>query len=289
MHLDVWHKWRSGAQFILNCYCYRITLVVHNLEESGYFLHSKEGVTQRDPLSMITYGKDVFPIIREIWYAPPLGHSAMEYWLRGGRRKLWATTWNILVPAYQGGTTVLLPRIDQEYLGHRPTARGHSIWLLSGNVYNRGHWESLPWQIYRRTVGRGHLVGQEGAGKGRVGEDTAGCVPQAPAVRLHWTAEDTPTGMGFFAAGHPRHMGCLHTSQSGSQGKYNSGPLPGRRRGCPGAGGHLPASETGGFGSPRPKNNGHREMDGFLCNHRTSCHRTQGKVVGKDEIPCHIS
>ena len=38
---------------------------------SGYFLHSEEGVTQGDPLSTITYGIGVLPLIRELWGAHP--------------------------------------------------------------------------------------------------------------------------------------------------------------------------------------------------------------------------
>ena len=48
------HEWPSGAQFNFNCYCHWATLVVRDIGDgSGHFLHSKEGVTQGDPLSMI--------------------------------------------------------------------------------------------------------------------------------------------------------------------------------------------------------------------------------------------
>ena len=59
---DVWHEWPSGAQFTLNCYLHWATLVVRNTEDgSGHFLHSKEGVTQEDPLAMIAYDIGVLP------------------------------------------------------------------------------------------------------------------------------------------------------------------------------------------------------------------------------------
>ena len=40
-------------------------------DESGHFLHSKEGVTQGDPLAMIIYGIGVLPLIRELREAHP--------------------------------------------------------------------------------------------------------------------------------------------------------------------------------------------------------------------------
>ena len=64
------HEWPSGAQFTFNCYRHWVTLVVRNTEDgSGHFLHSKEGVTQGDPLIMISYGIGFLPIIRDIWDA----------------------------------------------------------------------------------------------------------------------------------------------------------------------------------------------------------------------------
>ena len=52
---SIQNDWPSGVQFTFNCYCHWSSLVVHITEdESGHFLHSKEGVTQGDPLDMIT-------------------------------------------------------------------------------------------------------------------------------------------------------------------------------------------------------------------------------------------
>ena len=51
------NKWPSGVQFTFNCYRHWDTLVVRDSEDgSGHLLHSKEGMNQGYPLSMITYG-----------------------------------------------------------------------------------------------------------------------------------------------------------------------------------------------------------------------------------------
>ena len=78
------NEWPSGAQFTFNCYRHWATLVVqHTGDEPGHFLHSKEGVTQWDPLAMIAYGIGFLPLIRELqgvhtrvtqpWYADDAG------------------------------------------------------------------------------------------------------------------------------------------------------------------------------------------------------------------------
>ena len=66
------YEWPSGAQFTYNCYRHWSTLVVRNTEDgSGHFLHSKEGMTQGDPLFMIAYGIGVLYVIRYIWGEHP--------------------------------------------------------------------------------------------------------------------------------------------------------------------------------------------------------------------------
>ena len=63
----VWQEWPGGAQFTFNCYFHWATLVVRNTTDgSGHLLHSMEGVTQGDPLSMIAYGIGVLSLIRDL-------------------------------------------------------------------------------------------------------------------------------------------------------------------------------------------------------------------------------
>ena len=66
------HEWPGGAQFTFNCYRHWDTLVVRNTSDgSGHFLHSKEGVTQGDPLVMIAYGIGVLPLMWDLRRAHP--------------------------------------------------------------------------------------------------------------------------------------------------------------------------------------------------------------------------
>ena len=58
-------------------------MVRNTSDESGHFFHSKEGVTQGDPLAMIAYGIGVLPLIQDLrrshprvtqpWYAYDAG------------------------------------------------------------------------------------------------------------------------------------------------------------------------------------------------------------------------
>ena len=75
---DIRHKWPSGAHFTFNGYRHWATLVVRDTEDgSGHFLYSKEGVTQWEPLSMITYGIGVLPLLRELREAHTPCHTNM--------------------------------------------------------------------------------------------------------------------------------------------------------------------------------------------------------------------
>ena len=73
----VWNEWPSGAQFTFNCYRHWATLVVRDTGDgSVHFLHSKEGVTQGEPLAMIA-GIGVLPPHQGALGRPPPGHSSM--------------------------------------------------------------------------------------------------------------------------------------------------------------------------------------------------------------------
>ena len=52
-------------------------MVRNTSDGSGHFLHSKEGVTQGDPLAMIAYGIGVLPLIRDLRRAHP---RVMQPW-----------------------------------------------------------------------------------------------------------------------------------------------------------------------------------------------------------------
>ena len=53
---NVRHLWPRGGRFTFNCYKYWPQLVLQRSgEKLPYILHSQEGVTQGDPLSMYAY------------------------------------------------------------------------------------------------------------------------------------------------------------------------------------------------------------------------------------------
>ena len=91
----VWHDWLGGAQFTFNCYRHWATLVVRDTADgSGHFLHSKEGVTQGDPLAMIEYGIGVILIIMDLRISHPasLSHGMLMTRGGGGLRRSWITS-----------------------------------------------------------------------------------------------------------------------------------------------------------------------------------------------------
>ena len=77
------HEWPSGARFVFNCYKRWAILGIRGQKGSFLVIHSKEGVTQGDPLAMFAYGIGVLPLIRRLkrnypglfqpWYADDAG------------------------------------------------------------------------------------------------------------------------------------------------------------------------------------------------------------------------
>ena len=61
----VQHEWPSGTRFAFNCYRHWATLVIRGKGGTSY-LHSKEGVTQGDPLSMFCYSFGIMPLIYQL-------------------------------------------------------------------------------------------------------------------------------------------------------------------------------------------------------------------------------
>ena len=73
------HLWPHGVSFVFNYYRHWSSLVLRNGNGTASFLHSKEGMTQGDPLVMIAYGIGILPLIKnpkreipdatQLWYA----------------------------------------------------------------------------------------------------------------------------------------------------------------------------------------------------------------------------
>jgi hypothetical protein len=66
------HEWSPGARFALNCCRHWSTLLLRGNNGAANFLHSKEGVSQGDPLSMFACGAGILPLIcvltaRALW------------------------------------------------------------------------------------------------------------------------------------------------------------------------------------------------------------------------------
>ena len=80
---NVRHLWPRGARFTFNCYKHWPQLVLQRTGETlPYILHSREGVTQGDPLSMYIYALALLPLVNkledktvgnQIWYADDSG------------------------------------------------------------------------------------------------------------------------------------------------------------------------------------------------------------------------
>ena len=62
----VHHLWLSIARFLFNCYHHWSSLVFWNMNGTDSFVRSIEGVTQGDPMPMITYDIVILPLIKNL-------------------------------------------------------------------------------------------------------------------------------------------------------------------------------------------------------------------------------
>ena len=62
----VQHLWPPGARFFFNYYCPWSLLVLNNRNGAANFLHSREGVTQGEPLTMIDLGMGILQLIKNL-------------------------------------------------------------------------------------------------------------------------------------------------------------------------------------------------------------------------------
>ena len=77
------HLWLSGANCFIKCYFHHSSLVLQNGDGKSNILHSREGVTQGDLLTMVAYGIGIFDMIEPLelmypdvaqpWYADNAG------------------------------------------------------------------------------------------------------------------------------------------------------------------------------------------------------------------------
>ena len=64
-------EWPNGTGFELNCYCHWATLVISVGDRTIHFFFSKDRVTQRYPLVMVTYGLVIVLLICELYQTHP--------------------------------------------------------------------------------------------------------------------------------------------------------------------------------------------------------------------------
>ena len=216
----------SSAHSNFNCYGHWSTLVVRETRDgSGKFLHSKEGVTQGDPLTMISYGIGVSPLIRELqgatprvtqlWYADDAGsgrkftHILAHFWdlqTRGPPRSYFPDpTKSTLVVALRNVA------LEEEYF------RGTGIKVVTVNRYLGGF-------IGESEAEKSWLAGNVAGWEKSV--DTFNRVfPQAPAFHICLTAEVTPEGVEICAADYSGHRRRLWPSREGAAGDFLAGAI----------------------------------------------------------------
>ena len=73
------------SAFFFNCYRYWSSLVLRNRNGTAGIIHIIEGVTQGGPLTMITYGIGILPLIKNLKQEIP---SVPQPWYAGNARAL---------------------------------------------------------------------------------------------------------------------------------------------------------------------------------------------------------
>ena len=65
------HWCSKGSHFSFNCYCYHLLLIVRKMGKLATTLHSKEGITEGDPLAMLLYETTLTPLVKLLWKGYP--------------------------------------------------------------------------------------------------------------------------------------------------------------------------------------------------------------------------
>ena len=66
MFWTICHHWLKGSHFSFNCYRHQLLLIIRNRGKPASILHSKEGITQGDPLAVLLYGTALTPLVEHL-------------------------------------------------------------------------------------------------------------------------------------------------------------------------------------------------------------------------------
>ena len=162
-------------------------------------MHSKDVVTQGDPIAMIAYGIEVLPLVRELWGAHP---RVTQPWYAddaGAGVMFQQILEHFRGPPGAGTGPRLLPGYDQEHLGLGPREYSPGRGSLSGASNLGGDGTPVPEGLHWGQRGIRELVG----GKDKRVDGVCGYplwgFPKTPAVCLRRTGEVTTTGVGICA------------------------------------------------------------------------------------------
>ena len=122
--------------------------MVRNVDGSGHFLHNKEGMTQEGPLTMISYGIGILPLIHELHNAHT--HITQLWYTNNActRGSVWCVEGPQEVLSGEGNSARIFTGSYKEHLGRIPaefSARGVP---LPKDGSGGGHSKPLPRRIY---------------------------------------------------------------------------------------------------------------------------------------------